>query len=433
MTDPRRNDRRGLDRHLEPALDEESVARIWKRVREREAPVRAASRTRVVVGVSAGLALAAAAVLAVWSARPHDAALATVEGDLVVAPGAELLASDRDQTIALDDGSRVELAQAAELVVVTNDAHHFITALRRGRAHFAVEPGGPRRWEIETDLATVEVVGTEFTVTRDARGVSVTVDHGIVLVRGERVESRIRRLTAGQRLDVAEPAANEAPTTEPTATTDLPTTASGAAAVPTITPTTETDTAPAITAAMPTSGAPSAPTSPTEGTEQAPTTVVSPTTTATPTTGSTHVTPTTDTPWTSTSSTPAPARTPRLSIEQALAAADREVSAGRPAAAADLLERTIASSPRDARVGVAAYQLGRIALDQLDAPARAADAFRIVIRRGRPRALLDDARVHRIEALARSGQRDRAQDELDRWSDADPGAPGLDEARAFLR
>ena len=73
---------------------------------------------------------------------------------------------------------------------------------KRGAASFEVRPGGPRRWQIECGLATVEVVGTRFTCARGADRLHIGVEHGVVLVRGERVPNRVRRLAAGESLDV---------------------------------------------------------------------------------------------------------------------------------------------------------------------------------------------------------------------------------------
>src|SRR5262249_56483416 len=67
-----------------------------------------------------------------------------------------------------------------------------------------VMPKRGRTWTIETDLATVEVVGTAFSVERDARRLRVTVARGIVVVRGERVPGRIQRLSAGQSFELEE-------------------------------------------------------------------------------------------------------------------------------------------------------------------------------------------------------------------------------------
>ena len=67
-------------------------------------------------------------------------------------------------------------------------------ATRRGGVRFEVEPDGPRRWTIETGLATVEVVGTVFEVERAPGAVDVRVERGVVVVRGERVPTIMREV-----------------------------------------------------------------------------------------------------------------------------------------------------------------------------------------------------------------------------------------------
>jgi transmembrane sensor len=102
--------------------------------------------------------------------------------------------------IALDDGSRIELDPGSRLETIENGPTRFSTLLARGRARFSVRPGGRRRWVVEGGLATIEVVGTVFVVERGDEGVRVSVERGVVIVRGERVPDRVRRLTAGESI-----------------------------------------------------------------------------------------------------------------------------------------------------------------------------------------------------------------------------------------
>ena len=102
----------------------------------------------------------------------------------------------------MSDGSRVELAAGARFTPLESTGTSFVAILERGSAHFEVRPGGPRRWQIECGLATVEVVGTGFDCARAPGRLSVSVQHGAVLVRGERVPDRARRLAAGETLEV---------------------------------------------------------------------------------------------------------------------------------------------------------------------------------------------------------------------------------------
>lgn len=99
--------------------------------------------------------------------------------------------------IAFADGSRIDLAKTSSLRVLSNSGGSFVSKLDRGEAVFHVTPGGSRRWIVEAGDVTVEVVGTVFTVNRDEGGVSVAVERGIVLVRGQVPGGEVR-LTQGQ-------------------------------------------------------------------------------------------------------------------------------------------------------------------------------------------------------------------------------------------
>jgi transmembrane sensor len=172
---------------LGPGLDEERVASVWQRIAaaRRQAPARARRRW-----LGLGLVASVAVAAALWLNAPAPPVVAAALRVEQPTPG----------EWRLDDGSHVELATGTELEVLGNDGQHFVTKLARGRARFAVKPGGPRRWSIETSLATVEVVGTVFDVNDEAGRVTVRVEHGTVLVRGERVPGRVVRLTSGESL-----------------------------------------------------------------------------------------------------------------------------------------------------------------------------------------------------------------------------------------
>src|SRR5262249_9513780 len=107
--------------------------------------------------------------------------------------------------VELSDGSKLDLAAESELVTLENRAHDVVLLFERGRASFSVNPQGHRRWSIECGLATVEVVGTRFTIDRSPSRLFVGVAEGVVLVRGEAVPERVRRLTRGETLEVSSP------------------------------------------------------------------------------------------------------------------------------------------------------------------------------------------------------------------------------------
>jgi transmembrane sensor len=391
---------RPLAEHLAPAMREEQVAHTWRAIQAARARESKPMFAPSAWWATATFACAAMALL-VW-ARPWDARtwgagpVASTDPSVELSAGATLAtrADAETRELRLDDGSVVTLAQSASLDVLANDDARFVTALRRGRCHFAVQPGGPRRWSIETGLATVEVVGTEFTVSlrRSEDGVEeavVTVDHGVVMVSGEQVPDRVQRLTAGQELVVRRDARNAAAErAEPEASPSEP----EAALEPETSPS-EPEAALEPSRTEPDLGALAA----------------------------------------SQPSASAPRSAPTLDLLTATDEADRLVASGDPAAAASLLEQAIDRRSRDAQSSLAAYQLGQLLLDRLDQPDRAARAFQIVIRAGQPRTLVDDARLHRIESLVRAGRGELARRELAEWEAAGGEAALIEQARAALR
>jgi transmembrane sensor len=253
--------------------------------------------------------------------------------------------------LALDDGSRVLLEPGARLQVLVNDGAQFVTVLDRGAARFELSPGGPRRWTVETSLATVEVVGAAFRIEPSPGRLVVDVERGIVLVRGDRVPGRVVRLADGQRIEVD--------------------------------------------AVAPVVSGPPAPAAPSAGPRPRP-------------------------------RSPAPraaaSKQAPPTLDDVLQEADRLRAAGDARAAADLLERALASAPRDAMAGLAWFTLGRIRADQLDQPERAAHAFAQVIALGQPPSLIEDAHMRRVEALVDAGRRGEAAAALGAYERAFPSS-----------
>lgn len=341
-------DRAPIDRELGPALDEAELAQVWRRVREAQAEERVAPRRwRYAVATVVAVAALAIAIIA-WPRGPHSAG--ALAGDRPLTPGVHLDAPT-PRTIGLADGSALALAADAQLEVLANDGDKFVTAVRRGKVGFDVKPGGPRRWIIETDLATVEVVGTAFAVERGADALEVTVARGVVLVRGERVPGRVVRLTAGQHIEVPAPVIATSPT-------------------PSVVPPDPAPSAPAPSAPAPDRVVPSTPDR--------------------------------------VALAPAPTPAPRRAPIDIIARADELVAAGQHARAADALAAYLVDAPKDATTGLAAFLLGRLAQDRLHQPGRAADAFATVRAIGSPRAIQEEALGRQARALARAGRLDDA-------------------------
>ena len=336
---------------LSDGTSEEEVQRIWvgvqrRRVRSAATPHR---KGLAVAGLLGALAMAMLLVFSLAGMRQSaPGALLTRDGRAPATIGA-------DQPVALDfnDGSRLELGPGAELEVLENTGHSLVSALRRGRVGFQVNPGGPRRWTIEAGLATVEVVGTRFVLNRTAAALEIEVERGIVLVRGERVRDRVQRLEANQRLVVSDGSSppgvveSRAPSAQ---ADDLAEAAGGES----ISPSSQAINIPAQHGRAP-------------------------------------------------------------SIDELLLLADARRRSGDLAGAETLLRRAIALHTGNPRAALAAFTLGRLLFE--GRPREAAQAFGQCLALSPPAALAEDALARLAEAEARGGrlaQARRAADEYQR-------------------
>jgi len=351
---------------LEEPFDDAALEAARQRVRLAPRP-----RAPIAAALVIGFGLAAAGALA---AVVRHSVSAPIAGPVRLADGAELRALRSDDTVseyALDDGSRVELTPGASVEALANDASELVL-VERGTATFDVRPGGARRWTIECGLATVVVVGTRFTVEQSAQRLRVSVARGAVLVRGERVPERARRLGAGDEIVIEA----ESPTQR----------ASHRAAIeaPSSPPSDEAQSALALPAAAP---------------ERA-------------------VIVARERSWRTLAASGAWERAyaelgaagivraaTRASVDELLALADVARLSGHPSDALAPLERIVDAHPQDANAPLAAFTLGRVASDQLHQPARAARAFEQALALGLPAALRPDAlsRLARAHDAAANG------------------------------
>ncbi len=144
--------------------------------------VRQLARKRSWWAWSGGLGLAAAAALMVllWRGSPATDA-----------PPADALAANRpasflhvNERLALPDGSRVELNDGAELVVLYSE-HERRVRLTAGEAHFTVWKDVSRPFIVEADGVEVVAVGTAFNVQLSPEAIEVLVTEGRVRVQSE--------------------------------------------------------------------------------------------------------------------------------------------------------------------------------------------------------------------------------------------------------
>lgn len=347
---------------LRDPFDEATFQRIWAQIDGR-LPV-ARRRRRVFAG---GLVLAAAAGVALFAFSHRDA------GPLLFRDGTALRAVDapaEGARLALSDGSNIQLGPSARFEPLSSSGTSFLAVLQRGRADFEVRPGGPRRWQVECGLATVEVVGTRFSCDREAPGrLRVAVQRGEVVVRGERVTDRARRLVAGESLDVVEAPQAEAPKV----------------------------------IAPPPAEAPAADQAPVPAREER------------------AVAPSSSSSWrqlahdgrhheafAALGTQGVQREAQRLGVVDLLELADVARLSGHPREAVAPLERILHDFDRDPQAPLAAFALGRLELDALDQPRRAAAAFERALALGVPRSLDDDVRARLVEAHERAGNRPAA-------------------------
>ena len=372
MTEPRRSDRlfdqgspEPLRAHLLDDLDESQVKSMWQRIDH--APPRTRRPWLLACVAAAALLLLTVGALRSWH-EPEIRQLALVSG---ATPGV-LSANAGPVVTRFDDGSQVTLVALTRLEVLRNDARSFVTALRRGGATFDVKPGGPRHWIVEAGELSVEVVGTRFRVERQGEVTRVSVEHGIVLVRGERVPGGSVRLLAGTsfELPVAATVAVDENGRAPGAAVSSP----------------EPRLVPSV--AQPTVASPS-------------------------------------------SSSAGVEREPRDDVDRALFAADTARRQGDNARALGHFDAAWRhAAPGDARRGLAALSLARLLIG--GQPAKAAQILRDSLS-DMPQALLEDASVRLVEAESRSGNYEAAARAADEYSRRFPAGRRAEEVRRWSK
>lgn len=186
-----------------PVLDDVARARLEKAILQAPravAPAKPRSRRPFVAGVSAGLAVAALALLTWFAFAPtptepevatFEAFTSTRDGERPLRAGAfvegEVVTTDDDQHVRAHFAERrveVEVAPSSRARFLRLGGADLAVGLDRGsvRVSFHPERRGERSLAIETPLARVEVVGTVFEVDVDADGTRVHVEEGIVRV-----------------------------------------------------------------------------------------------------------------------------------------------------------------------------------------------------------------------------------------------------------
>ena len=366
---------------LRDPADEAALRRTWEAIDARFP--RRRRRWTPAIGFASALALAGA--IAVFVVVRHDPGpLRLADGQAVVAVEAPAFGA----RMSMSDGSSIQLSGGARLDPLESTGTSFVAFLEKGSADFEVHPGGPRKWRIECGLATVEVVGTRFSCERSPGQLRVAVTHGIVLVTGERVPDRVRRLAAGQspgggRRDVGPgpPPARRRRSRPPPATGRRPRGSSLRRSNRSARP----------VAPRPTPGAswPGA-----AGTRR---------------------------PSPRSARRGSGAESRRLGIADSFALADVARLSGHPADAEAPLERILGEFASDGQASLAAFALGRLELDSLGRPRKAANALNRALALGIPQSLREDVRARLVEAYARAGDLAAARAAAETYTREFPG------------
>jgi len=111
------------------------------------------------------------------------------------------------------------------------------------------------------------------------------------------------------------------------------------------------------------------------------------------------------------------------SVADLFALADVARLSGHPADAIDPLQRIVADHSSDSRAPLAALTLGRVRLRSLAMPAAAAESLEKAIALGVPVPLAEETQALLIESLSRTGEREHARAEYERFRARFPASP----------
>ncbi len=348
-----------LKRQVEPNWTPERERRVRARV-ERSLLSRRRRRGALVVALAAVVSLVVVLVGQRWSTEPEPPVVATITAPQAPQP-----------LIHFADGSEVVARSAnARLEPVVSTAEEITLRLDSGSARFSVTPNAQRVFRVLAGNVTVQVLGTVFTVTREAERVSVSVERGRVRVLSPLGDRELGVGESGQFRDArsaeqALPAPEPEPEPEPPASV-VPATPAPRAVSPWRALAQDGNYAAALA----------------EIDREGPKSV-------------------------------------RDLPEELLLAADAARLGGRPDRAVAFLERLVKRFPRDARAPLAEFTRGRTLLDQLGRPREAAQAFASARRRDSKGAMAEDALAREVEAWSRAGETElaseRARDYLLRY------------------
>ena len=344
-----------------------SVAPLWTSEQTERLPQRllAVRRRRALARGAAAVTAAVAVAAGLWLWSPKLAQFT---------PGAAVLASapvnPAERDFALPDGSRVSLLSGGSRVEVLEQTAVLVrTQLGAGSARFDVRHDPSRLFEVESGDVKVRVLGTAFSMVREGSLTRVAVERGSVRVQWTGGEAF---LSAGQVGLYPPPSAADAHDA---------------------------------------TKAPAEPLSDLAGTlaEEASS-------------------------WRRLAKRgayadaykalgPVASKSVRDEPTDLMLAADVARLSRHPGEATRYLSRVSDGFPRDKRAALAAFTLGRVLLEDLGQPGRAADAFRRAQQLAPRGPLASDALAREVDAAQRAGQADRARQLAARYVELYPEGP----------
>jgi TolA-binding protein len=155
-------------------LTERELSEQWERIEGRLATKRPMKAFRL----AAALAVVLGVAVAVFVGVVHKRAVPSAWDGAILDSGADHV------SVALGDGSRIELMPASRVAVVEGSAHAVRLDVRKGSAHFDVTHVSGRTFFVKSGNVTIRVVGTRFSVTTaplpGGKRVTVAVEEGVV-------------------------------------------------------------------------------------------------------------------------------------------------------------------------------------------------------------------------------------------------------------
>jgi len=353
----------------------------WRRYRARtENPAR---RPRALPAVAAA-AVVVAAALALWLWPGGAGPLRRADGSVVAG------SLSGPATVRFEDGSSLALERHARIRVLKNEATGIMLGLERGTITVEVEPGGPRTWVFDCEVATVEVVGTRFTLERTRASLSVRVERGVVLVRSATETSESRRLEAGESMTVRAEQESASRPTISGATAAGESQADDPLAADEVQPSGRED--------------------PPEGSEERPPVGIHEAPAREAAWRSAATDGRYDEAWESLGEGGIERQTRAAGAEDLLLLADIARLSGHPAEAAPPLQRFLSGHRSNANAAVAAFTLGRVQADHLRRPVQAVEAFELALELDAPRALRREILARLVDAHRAAGQAARARE-----------------------